>query len=582
MCGIVGFIGENVISKAINSLKSLEYRGYDSAGLSTISDGQLCVYKKTGRISALEESIADIDFDVSLAISHCRWATHGKPSEINAHPHKVGNIALVHNGIIENYRELKDKHNIETTSTTDTEVLAHLINNSSKPNLLEKVKDAVDEVEGAYAIAVISDLEPDCIVVARKRSPLVIGVVENGAVLASDIYTLLPYTNKVIVLVDGDVGVVKDGSIEIFDSEGRVERGVLDIPWSPQSSTIECGTFMYKEIHEQPTAICNTIIQNDWSEIERYFKYLTTRGQITLTACGTSFHACMIGAMLFESMGVRANAKLASELESSFAIIEENDLVLAISQSGETADTLSAIRYAKKNGAKIVSIVNTIGSSVEFESDYTIHLAAGPEISVASTKAFTTQLATLLMIYAGLAGKTKQYEEWIMKCARNIEFVFEQEAKISEISKVVSSAQTVLYLGRGMSVPVALEGALKLKEISYIHAEGFAGGEMKHGSIALVEEGTPVIGIVCGTEYKKIISNLEESKSRGAKIIAIAIEGNGLGDLADDIIFIPDTQDNLLPIMAAIPLQLLAMYAAESLGADIDKPKNLAKSVTVE
>ena len=609
MCGIVGFIGEYATKKVISGLKSLEYRGYDSAGVALVKDGKPpFIIKSEGRINALELKInghAEEDFPV--AIGHTRWATHGKPSELNAHPHAAGNIALVHNGIIENYIELKtllrEKCARIPISETDTEVIAHLVDVSVGDMLLDKVRRAVARVKGAYALAVVSADEPGTIVVARKKSPLVIGVFDGGAVVASDIHAILPYTNRVYVLQDDELAVVRKNFLCIYRDNGgeaeEVVREPLEIAWSVASVSKDgFKTFMDKEIHEQPIAIYDTMIKNNWDVVFDDVRDLFDSRNIvnvTLTACGTSLHSCMVGAMLFEGNAqIRSSARLASELESSGTILNSSDLVIAISQSGETADTLGAMRYAKKRGANVLAIVNTMGSTIEREADYTIHMAAGPEISVASTKAFVAQLSVLLVLSVIVRGVSwgsfhadhmfENAQLAIYECADLMAKIFEQEDTIKDIASQISKAKSMLYLGRGINFPIALEGALKLKEISYIHAEGFAAGEMKHGPIALIEENTPVVVIATdGPVYNKIMANIEETKARGAYVIAVATEGNEeIKDIADEVIYIPNVSEAFIPLMAVVPLQLLAMYTAEYVGADIDKPRNLAKSVTVE
>lgn len=600
MCGIVGYIGDNAVQNVISGLKSLEYRGYDSAGVAMMKDGYAPVtIKSQGRIDALENKLNG--HEASLAIGHTRWATHGKPSETNAHPHVSGDIAIVHNGIVENYHGLKQEKEFKDRrliSETDTEIIAHIID-MGFGDLYRKVRYATSHIVGSYALAVVSKNEPDAIVIAREKSPLVAGLFEGGAVVASDIHAVLPHTNKVIVLHDGDVAIVRKNSIDIFGADGKsIEREPLEIPWSvAQASKGNFQTFMDKEIHEQPVAIYDTMIKNDWTAVaQKIFDIFDEKAisGVTLTACGTSLHACMVGAMMIEGMArVRAQARLASEMEASGAIVK-NDLVIAISQSGETADTLQAIRYAKKENATVIAIVNTLGSSIEREADYTVRMAAGPEVSVASTKAFVAQLAVLGTLAVAIRGiswssfhASKMFEDaqcQIYQCAEDMEKIFDQQDSIKAIAKGISSAKSVLFLGRGLFVPIAFEGALKLKEISYIHAEGFAAGEMKHGPIALIEEDTPVIAIaIKGHAYRKSISNIEEARSRGAKIIAVALEGdNDIVSLADEVIYVPDVGELFIPIMVTVPLQLLAMYAAEAVGTDIDKPRNLAKSVTVE
>jgi glucosamine--fructose-6-phosphate aminotransferase (isomerizing) len=605
MCGIVGFIGDCAIKNVISGLKLLEYRGYDSAGVAFMEDNRKpYIVKSEGRVAALEAKINGKNNNSGTAIAHTRWATHGKPSEVNAHPHVSGNIALVHNGIIENYLELKEwLKNFGAriiVSETDTEAIAHLIDVSVGDCLFDKARRAIERLEGSYALAIISDDDPDTIIVTRKKSPLVVGVFEEGAVVASDINVILPHTNRVFVLDDNEIAIVKKNYVSIHNEAGvEVKKDPLEIPWSiAEISKGNFDTFMDKEIHEQPIAIYDTIIKNDWYAITEEIGSLFSDGfmsNVILTACGTSLHACMVGSMIIESNSrVRSYTKLASEMEASSTILNSKDLVIALSQSGETADTLQAIRYAKRKGATVLSVVNTIGSSIERESDFTIHMAAGPEISVASTKAFVAQLSVLIMLSMAITsvywGKFhmdkifKDAQEKVYKCADQIKDIFRQEDKIKDIAKLISSKNSILYLGRGLNVPVALEGALKLKEISYIHAEGFAAGEMKHGPIALIGEGTPVVAIITNDKtYKRMLSNIEEAKARGAMIIAVATYSNSeIENIADHVIYIPGAEEIFIPLLATIPLQLLAMYTAEHVGADIDKPKNLAKSVTVE
>lgn len=599
MCGIVGYIGDNAVQNVLGGLESLEYRGYDSAGIAVSRFGFTEVIKRSGRLKVLKDAV---DIDGMLAIGHTRWATHGSPTEANAHPHTSGKITIVHNGIIENhhtlklYGWLKDR---EFVSDTDSEVIAHIIDIMEGDNLFEKVSMALSHLEGSYALAVMSDDDPGTIVVARKHSPLVVGVFDGGAIIASDIQVVLPYINKVTVLADNEIGMVRENKLVLFQHGQRIMKDPLEISWTvAQSSRGDSSTFMEKEIHEQPVAIYDTMMNNNWDDIAtRIYRIFDDNviTNVTLVACGTSLHACMVGAMMIEGVsGIRAHAKLASEISASAAIIDEHDLVIAVSQSGETADTLQAIRYARMKGATVVSIVNTRGSSVENTSNYTIHMAAGPEISVASTKAFSAQLVVLSMVTMILRacrvgsdntmGQFVSTQNEIYRCADRMSHIFGQKPVIKRIAKDISSSKTVLYLGRGLNVPTALEGALKLKEISYIHAEGLAAGEMKHGSIALIENGTPVIAIVPKDQmYPKMLSSIEEARSRGAKIIAIATVGDReIKKIADDVIYIPDVGEIFTPMVATIPLQLLAMYAAEALGTDIDKPRNLAKSVTVE
>ncbi|KKL97803.1 hypothetical protein LCGC14_1830800, partial [marine sediment metagenome] len=471
MCGIVGYIGDNATNNAIEGLKSLEYRGYDSAGISFMRDGYApFVIKSKGRISSLEAKMKAYNTDAPIAVAHTRWSTCGSPSEINAHPHVAGNIAIVHNGIIENYLELKtwlkDFAARTPISETDTEIIAHLIDVSVGDCLYDKVREAVKKLEGSYGLAVISSDDPDTIIVARKKSPLVVGIFEDGAIVASDIHAVLPYTNKVYILDDREVAIVKKNYISIRKDYGNpiteIECKPIEISWSlAETSKGDFSTFMDKEIHEQPVAIYDTMIKNNWGSVASGLHDIFKQNKITnviLTACGTSLHACMVGAMMFETTAqIRSCAKLASELEPSSTMVNQNDLVVAVSQSGETADTLQAIRYAKKRGAKVVSIVNTMGSSIERESDFTIHMAAGQEISVASTKAFVAQLTALSIVAVAIYGIRRgsanaekifsDVQKWLYRCADEMDFIFKQEDNIKEIAEELSSAKSILYLG---------------------------------------------------------------------------------------------------------------------------------------
>lgn len=595
MCGIVGYIGANAVQNVLNGLETLEYRGYDSAGIAVSGDGSTKVIKREGRLEVLKQAVT---IDGDLAIGHTRWATHGKANRANAHPHTSRGITIVHNGIIENCHVLRGYEWLrgrEFTSETDSELIAHIIDIVGGDNLYSKVSKAITYLEGSYALAVISEDEPDTIVVARKHSPLVVGVFDKGAIIASDIQAVLPHTNKVVVLDDNDIGVVRKSELKLYQNGQEIIREPLEIAWSvTQNSKGDAKTFMEKEIYEQPVAIYDTMMNNNWEQIaEKIFNIYdeNTITNVTLLACGTSLHACMIGAMLIEGAAhISARARLASELELSSAVLSGN-LVIAFSQSGETCDTLQAIRYAKRSGAIVISIINTIGSSIERESDYIIYTMAGREVSVASTKCFVSQLAVVNMLVSiiewikcGNPSVPKKTQDDIYRCADAIQYIFDQKNNIKRIALDLSTASTALYIGRGLHVPIALEGALKLKEISYIHAEGFAAGELKHGSIALIERDTPVVAVIVkGLTYRKMVSNMEEAKARGARIIAIALEGDHeIKKIADEVIYIPDVNEALSPILSVIPLQLLAMYTAEALSRNIDFPKNLAKTVTVE
>lgn len=595
MCGIVGYIGSNALKRAVEGLKCLEYRGYDSSGACHILNNKLACTKRTGRISNLENIIK---YDESnIAIAHTRWATHGIVSENNAHPHISNNIAIVHNGIIDNFFELKE-HLLEQGRTfvgeTDTEVIAHLIDIAGG-DLYTKVNTAISKLNGSYAIAVISADEPDKIVVARKSSPLILGNFSGGAIVASDIQALLPHTNKIIVMEDGETAIITKDAIQVYKDNIAIKKDFLEAPWSFSSANKgEFDTFMEKEILEQPAAIIDTMLKNDWVKISDALISLIDEEatpEIMFTACGTSYHACKIGSMLMEGLtGLKSQSVRASEIKYSGKTINANTIVIAVSQSGETADTLAAIKYAKDLGAKVISVINVLGSSLSRESDLTIYTAAGPEISVASTKAFTSQL-TVLVSLVGIINNMfnggsvfDSIQKQIYDVAKSIPKIFKQKDYIKLISKSLIHKKSALFLGRGLSVPVAQEGALKLKEISYIHAEGMSSAELKHGPIALIEDEYPVIVIaVKDNTYDKVVSNIHEVKARGGRVIAIANEDDTLIDnIANDVIRIPSVNHLLYPMLTVIPLQLLALYTAWFKGMDVDKPRNLAKAVSVE
>lgn len=608
MCGIIGYIGKDAVKHALDGLYKLEYRGYDSAGVFFVreSDGAPINVKSAGRIKELEKILTVYDTSGDIAISHTRWATHGLPSETNAHPHVAGDIAIVHNGIIENYKDIIDHlgtNNIKMTSETDSEVIAHLIN-SFEGTLYERVQQTCSMLEGSYALVAIDSKQPDTLVVARKDSPLIVANFDGGAIVASDIQAVLPYINKMLVMSDYEIAVVTKDSIKLYCQGEEVQRDLLEIPWSASKSEKgEHDTYMYKEILEQPVAIYDTMLHNSWTTVTTKVFELFSKNPVIdvfFTACGTSYHACMIGAMVMEGLaGIRCRMKLAGEVRNSGTVMDRGTLVIALSQSGETADTLSAIKYAKSKGCSVLSIVNTMGSSIERESDYTIHMAAGPEISVASTKAFVAQLTVLYMLAGMIASVSmgtsqeaiqkgrdlfRMVQEQIYACAELMSDIFKASDKIQEMAKGISDHKSVLFLGRGLNYPIALEGALKLKEISYIHAEGFSGAELKHGSIALIESGTPIIAVAPeGPSYMKILSNIEEAKARGAKVVAIVSENDAhMAKVADLVFHVPQVGELFMPMMTVVPLQLLAYYTAKELGREVDFPRNLAKSVTVE
>ena len=616
MCGIVGYIGKRkAYPILINGLKRLEYRGYDSSGVALISNTKkLNVYKAKGKVAVLEAETADKDITGTIGIAHTRWATHGVPSVVNAHPHKSqsGNIAVVHNGIIENYAELKAdliEKGFKFVSETDTEVVAQLIEYLKESNnctLGEAVRVAMRIVIGAYAICVIEQNDPDTIIVARQSSPLVIGIGENNSefFIASDASPIAEYTTNMVYLNDGEVATLhRDKEIKIVDLENynispQIKKVELDM------GQLEKGGFphfMLKEIFDQPACLSDCMrgrllldeMRVKLSAVELHEEKLKNADKIIIVACGTSWHAALIGKQLFEEMcNVPVMVEYASEFRYGNPIINDHDVVIAISQSGETADTLAAIQLAKSKGALVFGIVNAVGSSIARTTDAGTYIHVGPEIGVASTKAFTGQVTVLTLVALAL-GKAKNtiseedYEETLKELARipaKMQKLLKQSEKIEQFSKVFTYAKNFLYLGRGYNYPVALEGALKLKEISYIHAEGYPAAEMKHGPIALVDAEMPVVVIATHQcLYEKIISNIQEVKARNGRIIAIVTEGDEtVKKIADICIEIPETLNRLSPLLAVIPLQLLAYYVAVQKGLNVDQPRNLAKSVTVE
>ncbi len=597
MCGIVGYIGNRQAAPILlKGLKRLEYRGYDSAGMSVINS-RLDTKKGKGKIDDVDSSVGLSKMNGTIGIAHTRWATHGEPSKRNAHPHIDcrGEIAVVHNGIIENYTVLRDLLESEghvMRTDTDSEVLAHLIEKFYDGKLEKAVRKALLQVDGTYGIAVIHRKEKK-IVVARNGSPLILGIKGKELFTASDASAILEHTKKMIYLDDGEIGVMENGKIVVKDlQDKKVEKCEESICWDlGQIEKAGFKHFMLKEIFEQPDSISNAMRGRLGDKIK-----LSVNGtldkcrRILLIACGTSWHSALIGRYMIETIaGVPTEVDYASEFRYRDPLVGKGDLVVVISQSGETADTLAAIREAKKRGAKTMGIVNVVGSTIAREANMGIYIHAGPEIGVASTKAFTNQLVCLLLLALdlrqrkGLPIERKLVRE-LRKIPKKIEEVLEEDMKVKAIARKVAGHSNFLYLGRGINYPVALEGALKLKEISYIHAEGYPAAEMKHGPIALIDENMPVVFIANkGKGYDKIISNMEEVKARKGKIIAIASEGdNEIGRLADWVIHVPRTEDELSPLINVIPLQLLAYYIADMKGCDIDKPRNLAKSVTVE
>ena len=609
MCGIVGYLGpRNPLQILMDGLRLLEYRGYDSAGVALFHQGRVEVRRVQGKLSRLEDLLLGETFDGSMGIGHTRWATHGKPSEANAHPHKCGRVTVVHNGIIENYlhlkEELKGKGRI-FTSGTDTEVIAHLIDDllQGGVSLTEAVKEALKKIRGSYALGILDEGNPQTLVAARKESPLVIGLGKEEFFIASDTPALLSYTKDFIFLEDGDIAFITLKGPQIEDLWGKsIVRQSQRIHWNPLMA--EKGGFkhfMLKEIHEQPTAVIDTIrgrISEDTGEIfldefPYHVKDLKTIDRVFLVACGTSWHAALVGEYLIEKLcRIPTEVDIASEFRYRDPIINQRTLLVAISQSGETADTLAAIRDGRQNGGRTLSICNVVGSSITRATEGVLYTHAGPEIGVASTKAFTCQVAALflLALYLGRAreqgesGAVKDYLRELIEIPGLMKRVLNEAQEIERLARKYVHYQHFLYLGRGISYPIALEGALKLKEISYIHAEGYPAGEMKHGPIALIDEDMPVVVIAPKDHtYEKVLGNIEEVKARDGKIIALVFDHDPLvAAKVDDVISIPTTHPLLSPFLTAIPLQLLAYYIADYRGTDVDQPRNLAKSVTVE
>ncbi|MEK6656564.1 MAG: glutamine--fructose-6-phosphate transaminase (isomerizing) [Nitrospirota bacterium] len=610
MCGIVGYIGkQESVPIIIDGLRRLEYRGYDSAGIAIVNkEGKLEIKRSVGKLKNLESALEGKGLKGTLGIGHTRWATHGRPSEENAHPHRAGGIVVVHNGIIENYTQLKNrlmKEGCKFTSETDTEVICHLVNKFVKEgNKLETaVRKALKEVEGSFAIGVINEKEPDVLIGARNGSPLVVGIGENENFIASDIPAILNHTRDVIFLDDNEMVVLSNKKYSVTDLEGiPIEKEVSKVMWNAVMA--EKGGykhFMLKEIHEQPRAIMDTIrgrISQETGSVyldEMKLSESEIKGlkKVIVVACGTSWHAGLVGKFMIEELvRLPVEVDIASEFRYRDPIVDKDVLFIAISQSGETADTLAALREAKKKGARIVSICNVVGSTITRESNGIVYTHAGPEIGVASTKAFTTQLTALflLAVYLGrIRGKidaktAKVLLQELIHLPTLIEDVLKYDKKTEELASRYFNYRDFLYLGRGINYPIALEGALKLKEISYIHAEGYPAGEMKHGPIALIDEDMPVVVLTAEDKvYEKVLSNIMEVKARGGKIIAVASEGNReIATKVDNVLYIPKCNHILTPILLSIPLQLLAYHIAVLRGSDVDQPRNLAKSVTVE
>ncbi len=612
MCGIVAYVGEKqAYPILIKGLKRLEYRGYDSAGVALL-ESDINLYKKQGKVSELENFAANQNTTSTIGIGHTRWATHGAPNDVNAHPHSSndGKLAIIHNGIIENYASLKKElinRGHEFTSETDTEVLVHLIEEVKKIeecSLLEAVQLALKEVIGAYAIVILSNETPDTLIVAKKSSPLVIGVGKDEFYVASDATPIIEYTKDVLYLEDEDIAVLTKGKDIQLTNIKNQQKTANTIALEMQIEAIEKGGyehFMLKEIYEQPTSIRNSMLgrlntlngEVVMGGIEEYEHKFMNAKRIIFVACGTSWHAGLVGEYMIESLArIPVEVEYASEFRYRDPIINSDDIVIAISQSGETADTLAALEIAKQKGAMIYGICNVVGSSIARATDAGSYTHAGPEIGVASTKAFTAQVTILALMALTLAKKKgsisesryRELSQELNNIPNVVEEVLKTNAAVEYISEIYKDARNFLYLGRGINFPVALEGALKLKEISYIHAEGYPAAEMKHGPIALIDADMPVVAIATKkNSYEKVVSNIQEVKARNGKIIAVVTKGDtAVKEIADHVIEIPDVDDFFDPLITVIPLQLLSYHVAVMRGCNVDQPRNLAKSVTVE
>ena len=609
MCGIVGYIGGRQATPVIlEGLKKLEYRGYDSAGIATLADGESSIRRSQGKLINLENMLRDHPLAGTIGIGHTRWATHGRPSEINAHPHKAGPVILVHNGIIENYLQLKEQlkqvgHTFK--SETDTEVIAHLIEETliTEANFEKAVRQSLAQLRGAYAVCILNENDPGCLMAAKLGSPMVVGLGEEEFFVASDIPAILAYTREMVFMEDGELAIFRNGTAHFSTIAGApLDKKARHIDWSPMMA--EKGGFrhfMLKEIHEQPRAVRDTIAgrllegEGDvyLEDLQFSDRQLAAVKRVVIIACGTSWHAALVGKFYIEGLcRIPVEVDIASEFRYRNPVVNEGTLAIVISQSGETADTLAALREAKSRGAMNMAICNVVDSSIARESDGVIYTHAGPEIGVASTKAFVTQLTALYLftIRLGRANCTIDVVngQRMIAALKKVPGLLEETLKLNEytekIAKKYMNARDFLYLGRGKNFPIALEGALKLKEISYIHAEGYPAGEMKHGPIALIDEDVPVVVLVPkGNSYEKTLSNMEEVITRSGRVIAVCSAGDeDVRGRAETVIEIPNLDEDLDPLLLSVPLQLLAYHIAVLKGTDVDQPRNLAKSVTVE
>ena len=608
MCGIVGFVGRKEASPIlVEGLSKLEYRGYDSAGVAILEDGEIKVKKYKGRLKNLEENLSENPLKGHIGIGHTRWATHGEPSDINSHPHSNGDvtISVVHNGIIENYIKLKEwlkTKGYTFCSDTDTEVIPNLVDYYYKGDLFEAVTKATSKMEGSYAIGVICKEEPDKIVAVRKDSPLIVGVGKDEYFIASDIPAVLNHTREVYLLEDKEFVIITNDGVEIKTEDGEeIDKEIYHVTWDVDAA--EKGgyeDFMLKEIHEQPKAIKDTLTSRvlkdtkvQLDDINLTKEELENFDRVFIVACGTAYHAGLVGKTIIEKLAkIPVEVDIASEFRYRDPLITEKSLLIVVSQSGETADTLAVLRDAKKTGAKVIAITNVVGSSVSREAHHVLYTWAGPEIAVASTKAYETQLIAMyiLGIYFGeLKGTlnkevSEELKEELLILSDKVKEILDKKDELQKYASKNYMDKDLFFLGRGLDYAVALEGSLKLKEISYIHSEAYAGGELKHGPIALIEKGTPVIALLTEDKLKdKMISNIREVVTRGARVLAIANEGDeDAKEVCDDVIYIPRTNSLLTPVLSVVPLQLISYYMAKQKGCDVDKPRNLAKSVTVE
>ena len=609
MCGIVGYIGNQEAAPIIfDGLTRLEYRGYDSAGIAVIENGKIEIRRALGKLNYLKSNLEANPLEGKIGLGHTRWATHGKPSEVNAHPHRAGRVVVVHNGIIENYAELRKQLQAKGRkfqSQTDTEVVAHLIDFELSKGLssLKALQNTLKQIKGSYALVVLNEEDPTHLYVARYQSPLVLGLGANENFVASDVPALLPYTREVIFLEDGDYGFVTQEEVKIYDQKNKVvEREVKEITWNlAQAEKGGFKHFMLKEIFESPRAFIDTLrgrVNAATGEVhlkdaEKIFKAKQQFNKIYLVACGTSYHAALLGKFYFEQcVGLPVIVDVASEFRYRNPPMDSKTLLIAISQSGETADTLVAVKNAKKVGAKIFSICNVIDASIPRVSDAVCYTLAGPEIGVAATKTYITQMEALLLMalqWGSVLGKIskkdmKQWSDELVTLPQKMEMLLKQKDSIRDLALRYVHADHFMFIGRGYEYPNALEGALKLKEISYIHSEGYPAGELKHGPIAMIDSGTPVIALAPkDLWYEKMLSNIEEVLARGAAVLAVVTEGDKhLKEKVDEVIEVPETHPFLYPFLMAIPLQLIAYEIANHKGHDVDQPRNLAKSVTVE